>query len=295
MKKFLLGLSILASLSFSAEDICSGVYDAGDYQKASDCYIKQIKKSNSLVNNYFAGNSLLSQGRVKESLPYLQKAEQLASSEGDLALIYNSLSISYSNLGNRELELAYKMKFLNISLKNNNKRNIGKAYSNLGMYYSNMNDENKALEYYNKSLEFFEEKDKTTTYNNMALIYDNLNNYDKSNEYYNKSINIAVNNGDYLSLCNTKTNFGGSLYYQEKYQETDKVLKEANTICHNAGDIISEANSLIYLGYSSLKQNDLQSAKSYYIQSKPLANKSGDIAILGNLANLEKKINSYNK
>lgn len=295
MKKILLGLSILASVSFSAEDICSGLFSAGDYPKAGDCYVKQIKKNNSFDNNYFVGVSFLKQGRVKEALPYLQKSEQLASSEDDLVAIYSWLSVAYSYLGNRELELAYDMKVLNITLKTNNKKNISKAYNNLGLYYDNMNDNNKALEYYNKSLEFSEEKEKATAYNNIAIIYDNLNNYDKSNEFYNKSINVALNNGNYLQLCSTKTNFGGSLYDQEKYQEADKTLKEANTICHNAGDISKEANSLIYLGLSSLKQNNLQLAKSYYNQAKLLANKSGIRTILGNLAALEQKINSYNQ
>lgn len=295
MKKILLGLSILASLSFSAEDMCIGLFRAGDFQKAGDCYIKQIKKNNSFDNNYFVSVSLLKQGRVKEALPYLQKAEQLASIERDLALIYSWLSVSYSALGNRELELAYDMKVLNINLKNNNKKDISSAYNNLGQYYSNIEDYNKALEYFNKSLEFSEEKEKATTYNNMALIYNYLENYDKSNEFYNKSINLRLNSGDYLGLCNSKTNFGASLYNQKKYQEADKVLKEVNVICHNAGNISSEADSFIFLGASSLKQNDLASAKFYYNQAKPLANKSGNGVVLGKLADLEERINSYNQ
>ena len=44
MKKILLGLSILASLSFSAEYICSGLYDAGNFQKSGDCKKGGTKK-----------------------------------------------------------------------------------------------------------------------------------------------------------------------------------------------------------------------------------------------------------
>lgn len=295
MKKVLLGLSILASLSFSAEDICYGLYKVENYQKSGDCYIKQLKISNSFDNNFLAGASLSNQGRYKEALLYLQKAEQLGSSERDLGLTYSFLSVVYSSLGNDELDLAYTMKFLNNSLKRNHKKDISSAYNNLGGYYHSMKDYNKALEYYNKSLEFKEEKDNGLAYNNMALIYGELENYDKSNEFYNKSINARLNRGDYLGLCNSKTNFGTSLYKQERYQEADKVLKEANPICHNTGDISIEANSFIVLGLSSLKQQDLQLAKSYYNQAKPLANKSGESTILSNLADLEKRISSYNQ
>lgn len=295
MKKILLSLSILVSFSFSAEDICSGLYNAGNFKKSGDCYVKQIKKSNSVNNNFFAGTSLLNQGRAKEALPYLQKAEQLASLESDLRVIYSWLASVYSDLGDRELDFTYSMKYLNMSLKANNKKEIARAYNNLGQYYSDLNDYNKAIEYLNKSLEYSEEKEKSTMYNNIATIYMDLKDYDKADEFYNKSINLAVNNGDYLQLCYSKTNFGGSLYKQERYQEADKVLKEANTICHNAENISIEANSFIFLGLSSLKQNDLQSAKSYYFQAKLLANKSGDSNILINLADLEQRINSYNQ
>lgn len=295
MKKILLSLSILVSFSFSAEDICSGLYNAGNFKKSGDCYVKQIKKSNSVNNNFFVGASLLKQGRAKESLPYLQKAEQLASFESDLMGIYSWLSIVYSDLGDRELDFTYSMKYLNMSLKVNNKKDIARAYNNLGTYYYNLKDYNKAIEYLNKSLEYSEEKEKSSMYNNIAAIYVYLKDYDKADEFYNKSINLAVNNGDYLQLCYSKTNFGGYLYKQEKYQEADKVLKKASTICHNAENISNEANSFIFLGLSSLKQNDLQSAKSYYIQAKPLSNKSGDSLILGNLTFLEKQINSYNQ
>ena len=75
----------------------------------------------------------------------------------------------------------------------------------------------------------------------------------------------------------------------------NKVLKEASTICHNAGYISDEANSLIYLGFSSIEQNNIELAKSYYKQAKPLALKSGNKVLLGNLADLEQRINSYNK
>lgn len=295
MKKILLGLSIVASLSFSAEDSCYGLYKVGNYQKSGDCYLKELKKSNSFDNNFFVGSSLKRQGRFQEALPYLKKAEQLASREEELSGIYGNLSSVYSYLGDNELELAYGMKFLNISLKRNNKKDISTAYNNLGGYYDSMKDYNKALEYYNKSLELSEEKDKASNYGNIAMLYQKLKNYDKANEFHNKIINAVLNSGDYLGLCTSKTNFGAFLYVQEKYQEADKTLKEANTICHNAGEISDEANSLIVLGYSSLKQNDLTSAKSYYIQAKPLANKSGNIVILGNLADLEKKISSYNQ
>lgn len=293
MKKVLLGVALLSTFAFSAQDICSDVFRAGDFQKASDCYTNQVKINNSADNNFFAGSSLLQQGRVKEALPYMQKAEQLETKEADLGFIYNRLSMIYSDLGNSELELAYNMKFLNISLKSGNKKNIGIAYGNLGHYYANLKDYNKSLEYRFKSLDYITENEISITYSNIAEVYNDLNNYNKASEFYNKAIELNLKSGDYLSLCNVKANYGSSQYNQKKYSEADKTLSEANKICHNAGDIANEANSLIFLGKSAIKQKNLQLAKSYYDRAKPLVNKSGHVTLLNSLKYLENKIDTY--
>lgn len=297
MKKILLGLSILASLSFSAEDICSGLYDAGNFQKSGDCYIKQTKKNNSLGNNYFAGDSLLQQGIVKEALPYFQKAEQLATREGELSVIYNRLSIVYSDLGNKELELAYAMKYLNINIKRNNFKEISTAYNGLGIYYHNLNNYDKSLEYYLKSIDYKKsDEDFSSTYGNIAYNYQITNNYDKADEYYNKAIESSIKSGNYSGLCTLKTNLGSfKLFKMKNYAEADRILNEANSICQNAGKISGQANSIIHLGFSSIEQNNIELAKSYYNQAKPLALKSGDKVILENLENLENDIASYTK
>ncbi len=297
MKKILLGLSILASLSFSAEYICSGLYDAGNFQKSGDCYIKQTKKNNSLDNNFFAGDSLLQQGIVKEALPYFQKAEQLATREGELSVIYNRLSIVYGDLGNKELKLAYAMKYLNINIKRNNFKEISTAYNGLGVYYAELDNYDKALEYYLKSIDYKKsDEDFTSTYGNIAYNYQITNNYNKADEYYNKAIDSSIKSGNYSGLCTIKTNLGSfNLFKMKNYAEADRILNEANSICQNAGEISGQANSIIHLGFSSLEQNNIESAKSYYNQAKPLALKSGDKVILENLETLENDIASYKK
>lgn len=297
MKKILLGLSILVSFSFSVEDICSGLYDSGNFQKSGNCYIKQLKKNNSLENNYFAADSLLRQGIIKEALPYFQKAEQLATREGELSVIYNRLSIVYSNLGNKELELAYAMKYLNINIKRNNLKEVSTAYNGLGVYYANLNNYDKALEYYLKSIDYKnKDEDFTLTYSNIAYNYQVTNNYNKADEYYNKAIESSIKSGNYSGLCTIKTNLGSfKLFKMKNYAEADKILNEATSICQNAGKISGQANSIIHLGISSIEQNNIESAKSYYNQAKPLALKSGDKTILENLESLENDIISYKR
>ena len=280
---------LLSSLAFSA-DVCSGLYDAGDYHKSGDCYIRQLKKDKTLVNYYFTGDSLRKQGRNKEALTYLNEAEKLANKEADLGLIYNRLSMLYGNLGDKKSELAYNMKALNIVLKGNNKNDIASTYSNLGNYYARLKDENKALEFYNKALEYNNEN--ASIYTNMAISYGNLNNFDKAEEFYKKAIAIDLNKGDYLSLCGDKSNFGIFYYNQNKYNEAIPMLEEAKDICHKSGDISDEANSLISLGLISLKQGNLTSAKSYYAQAKPLAIQSGNSVVFSSLNSLKNKIDN---
>lgn len=282
MNKTLLSLSLLASFSFAA-DSCSGLYNAGEFKKSSDCYINQLKSNDSMANNYFAGDSLFQQGKYKEALPYLKKSEDTATSDKDLNFIYNTLSLCYSYLGDRELELSYDMKVLNLSLKSDNKANIGAAYSNLGMYYQNLNNTDKSQEFYLKSLDYLPELAKGNTYNNLGLLYSDLSQIDKAESYFKKAIDIDIKAGNAADLCNAKTNFGTLLLESDKLSEAKKTLLEANSICHKANYLSIEANSFVFLGFSAIKEKNLSLAKSYYDKAFPLANKSGDATVLDNL------------
>jgi tetratricopeptide (TPR) repeat protein len=280
-----LGLTVSAF----ADNGCSGLLDAGDYKRAGDCYIGQLKKNKTMVNYYFAGKSLEQQGRYKESLPYLKEAEKRATGQGDLGAIYNQLAIVYGSLGDKKSELAYDMKSLDIDLKIGSQSDIGKSYNNLGLYYSNNGDSNKALEFYTKALDYLEENERASTYGNMAGEYEKTN-VEKAEEYYQKAINIDENKGDYLSLCSHKDNYGYFYYDQDKYDEALQLFDEVKDICNKAGDITIEANSLVGLALCNYKKGNIALAKENLKRAIPLAKQSGNPTVLNGIAYVNKLI-----
>lgn len=287
MKKILSILFLLSSFAFA--DDCLGLYIAGDYEKSGSCFIDLLKNDKSSFNYIEAGVSLSKQGRYKEALQYLKKAEQLSKSERDLMICYSHLSTLYSYLGDKNNELFYDMKFLNLALKIENKSAIGSAYNNLGSYYQNI-DDNKALEYFSKALEYKEEKERAMTYQNMAISYDNLNDKAKAEEFYKKVIDISINTGDYWDLCVVKTGLGVFYRNENRIDEAISTLNDSKNICHKAGYISREANALITIGVIYAKKGDKISAKEYYTEAKPLAEKSGDKVVLNNLEYLNSKL-----
>lgn len=267
------------SVSVFAGDICGGVYDAGDYPRASDCYIGELKKNKTMVNYFYAGDSLVRIGRYKEAGSYLKEAEKLATGQNDLRIIYNRLSIVYGNLGDKNLELAYDMKYLDLSLKIGEAHEIGIAYGNLGTYYIEY-DTNKALEFFTKSLEYKQENERAETYQNMAKTYADMKDTKKAEEYFQKAIDIEINTGNYLLLCYTKTNFGIYNKIENKFHEALELLSDAKDICHKVGDINHEAHALAELGYLNYKKGNTALANEYINRAMTLAKQSGDTVTL---------------
>jgi tetratricopeptide (TPR) repeat protein len=71
----------------------------------------------------------------------------------DVAEIYNSIAVSYSNLDDHKQSLEYYQKSLAIRLKlfSENHADVALSYHNIGVSYSNLGDHKQSLEYKQKS------------------------------------------------------------------------------------------------------------------------------------------------
>ena len=277
MKKLTLSLlcaGLITTVSF-AKDPCDATYQAQNYEQAAVCYINQLKKERTFNNLASAGTSYSRLGRYKEALPYLKEAEKKAITSLDYTIIYSWLGNVYANSGDSVQELAYSMKFLDLSLKSGDRKNIGSAYSNLGEYYRKQKQLQKALEYYEKALEYKDESERTTTYGNMAVTYNDLKNYPKAEEMHQKSVEIDQKTGDYNALGTHKTELGSFYFGQNRYTDARKTLEEAQTISHNAGNITSEAHSLSILSVIDYHEGHINKAKEKAAEGLRLAKQSG--------------------
>lgn len=282
MKNLTLSLlisSIITTASY-AEDICDGAYQAQNYNQATNCYVKQLKKERTFNNLFRAGASYHNLGRYKEALPYLKEAEKKAITPDDYALIYNWLSVNYSSLGNSEQDLAYSMKVLDLRLKSGNREEIGTSYSNLGSYYFNQGQPKKALEYYEKALEYKEESERSTTYGNMAVTYGELNNPQKEEEMYHASIEISEKTGNYHALAQTKVNLGAFYYSKDRYGEARSTLEEALVMCQKTKQIDDESHTLSILAKIDHREGKSSQAREKASEALRLAKLSGNTTIL---------------
>lgn len=262
-----------------AEENCLVLYEAQNYEKSAQCYIQKLKNNRSFPYLSSAGISYCALGRYKEALPYLKEAEKKAITADDYRVLYSWLSLIYYHSGDSVQQLAYSMKFLDLSLKSGNREEIGSAYSNLGEYYRKQNQPQKALEYSEKALEYKKESERATTYGNMAIIYKNLSNYPKAEEMFQKSVEIDQKIGDYNSLGVHKTQLGIFYFDQNRYTDARATLEEARTISHNAGNISSEAHSLSILSVIDYREGYVNEAKAKAAEGLRLAKQSGGASL----------------
>lgn len=284
MQKLTLSLLCAGLLTTTAiaEDICAGAFLAQNFEQSAQCYVQQLKKEKSLYNHIMAGKSYCEQGHYKEALPYLKEAEKKAKTPDDYRTVYNWMGSVYGRLGDTKQELAYEMKDLDLSLKSENRNNIGTAYGNLGGYYYKQNQLQKALEFFQKALEYNKESESSATYGNMAIAYNDLENFPKAEEMYQKSITIDQNTGDYLSLGAHKTQLGGFYFGQKRNSEARAMLEDAITMTHKSGNINSEADALSILSVIDYREGSASIAKERAAEGLRLAKQSGSSVALSN-------------
>lgn len=115
-----------------------------------------------------------------------------------IAALYNSIGLTYSDLGNIEQALAYHWKALTISQKlyGENHTQVATSYNNIAKVFRMMGDIQLALNCYQKSLAIYyivygeKHSNVAMSYNNLAVIYFSLRNTKKALEYTLKSHKI---------------------------------------------------------------------------------------------------------
>jgi tetratricopeptide (TPR) repeat protein len=270
----------LITTTAMAEDICNGAYQAKNYKQSAECYINQLKKERTLTNLGFTGFSYVYLGRYKEALPYLLEAEKKAKTSSEYKILYGYIGGSYDKTGDATQALAYKMKFLDLSIKSGVREDIGTAYSNLGAYYYRQNQSQKALEYYEKALEYKEKLESAALYSNLAAAYDKLKDYQKAEEMNQKSIEIDEKVGDYNSIGGHKVQLGAFYFLHDRNSEARVILEDALVISRNTSDISSQSHALSILAQIDYSEGRIKEAKQKASEALSLAKQSGNSIVL---------------
>lgn len=128
------------------------------------------------------GNSLFLQGKAREGLSNLLKAEKYDPSNPDLQ---HEIALVYQEIREHDLALVHFKKAIQL------KSNFSKAYNNMGILYSETGQFEKALECYNKAVSNILYQTPHFAYHNMGLVYYRIKDNKKAIEYYERAIDLA--------------------------------------------------------------------------------------------------------
>ena len=245
-------------------------------------------------------------GKVRESIPLLEKGLQIAKDEEDKGFIgtfTGNLGNSHLDLGEYKKTLEYYKQYLKIARKIGDRRREGKALGNLGVVYSNLGEYQKAIKYYEQALEIAREignrRDKGNSLGNLGLTYSDLGEYQKAIKYYEQALEIAreIGNrkGESANLCNL-----GSAYRKlGEYQKAIEYYEQHLEIAREIRVRRDEGQALCGLGIAYANLGEYQKAIKYYEQAleidKEIGDRRGEGADLGNLGNAYYSLGEYQK
>ncbi|MCD4792608.1 MAG: PAS domain S-box protein [Bacteroidales bacterium] len=240
-------------------------------------------------NNYTAGKAKCLEGKAyvfsknsnySKSLDYYYKAavEYSKVDNREEANCYDGIAKIQYLYENYELSIKYLNKALDISVKVNDKNEIGKTYNNLGIIYKKLKQYEKALKYFNKAVEIKVELNDSVglarVYNNIGNIYSEKDEKEKAIIFYNKSIKIKELYNDKEGFIITYGNMS-ELYIKyadeekninkkrEKYKIALEFAVKSLKLAEDINDIEIKKNVFLYLHKSYKGLEDYKSALKY--------------------------------
>lgn len=142
-------------------------------------------------------------GKVEQSIEYLQKSRSLCSTSNGLAWIYNALGVSYYKLSDYHTAKAYYDSAFSLKKAEASPLHLSYLYNNYGLVYMQLEDFTQAIVFFKKALQNISNNKKGWVYFNMAKCLGYAGKHGESEQYYrhtythNKSIEGMEN---YLTL-----------------------------------------------------------------------------------------------
>lgn len=128
------------------------------------------------------GFSLFQQGKAREGLATLLKAEKIDPSNPDLQ---HEIALVYQEIREYDLALAHFKKAVQL------KPDFPEAYNNMGILYSEKGQLEEALDSFKMAASNILYRTPHFAYHNMGLVYYKMKDNKKAIDYYNKAIELA--------------------------------------------------------------------------------------------------------
>ena len=157
---------------------------------------------------------------------------------------------------------------------------LASIYGSIGVVFSEQNNYSRALEYYFKSLTIYQETDQdyivAILYNNMGIVYKSLKEYDRALEYFKKALTLQEDLEDYESVAITITNIGNIHLVRGNNAEALSYYKKAEETLQKYDN--KRALGELYNSYGNyyIKENNTVKAEEYYKKALDIFNKIGE-------------------
>ncbi len=240
LKKLLLLLFFVFSISLSAQNNMKYIIKAFKSNDSSDYYFKKAK--NAIVTKedeaeyFFGKNAYCNDHNKLDSAIYygeiaLKKLTEI-NKVNSIYYVNNNLAKTYDKLGKYDLSKKYLHLNLILAEKNNSIYWELYSYVSLSNTHHDFEDFKNGVSYGKKGFKkakAYGEKGKThlqSLLNVIAINYDDWNKPDSA-LYYHKKVFHYVKGKDTLKIGNTYNNIGNTLLKQKKYKEAESWFKRS--------------------------------------------------------------------
>jgi len=216
----------------------------GDYGKAMEIYIENLKQAEELGDKRRMGGSLNgigsiynNEGDYEKALDYYTRSLAIREELGDkygIGVSLHNIGIFYHNTGDYEKALDYHTRSLKTCEELGDKRGMGYSFYWIGIIYDNKGDYEKALDYHTRSLSIREELgDKRgigASLNNIGWLYYEMGELTKAIEYYDKELSVRKELKDENGIVNIYNNYGLVYLKQNDFNKALENLDKSATM-----------------------------------------------------------------
>jgi tetratricopeptide (TPR) repeat protein len=156
-------------------------------------------------------------------------------------------------------------------LENEDWRNAGYAYMNLGIIHARQNKSEKAQDYFEQCLDAMQKTQDPVTiaqsYNNLAIILETQDEIDESFAMHEKALEIRRTIKDKHGIAYSLSNLAGLVLNQGRHDEARAMQQEALYLVREMGNRQGESNILDGLGLLEFELENYDIALSYFEES----------------------------
>ncbi len=267
---------------------------------------------NEIFRLYTEGKTNRASNHYQESIVSFQKAIDLARASRSIAhelKCLRQLSLTYWELNDLLTFYNLNEQCLKIARDLKHKREVGRAYNNIGLYYWKTNEYSKALSNYQEALNIARElNDKveiSACFNNIGVVFKELGSYINALDYIERAIRIDKELANTLFLSVELNNLGIISHRKAQFSGLDKdffkalnYFEDSLEIAREMNDIRTELRALNNIGnvYLDLEKfnNALMYLKRGLLRSELVNDEEALGMILNNIGRAKIKLNMIN-